>query len=137
MFAVFGIERTFAGELNVNGQYLYRRTFDLQDPDSLAASASRLLARQEHLLNHQLATNLQGASLRINYKAWNETLETELAAVVWLKNGDSAIRPKVTYAFTDRLKSILGGEIYHGPARSFSGQFDPTASAYAELQFGF
>jgi hypothetical protein len=54
-----------------------------------------------------------------------------------LKNGDSAIRPKVTYAFTDRFKSILGGEIYHGPARSSFGQFNPTSSAYAELQFGF
>jgi hypothetical protein len=76
-------------------------------------------------------------ALRINYKAWNETLETELAAVVWLKNGDSAIRPKVTYAFTDRFKGILGGELYRGPAHSFFGQLNPTSSAYAELQFGF
>jgi hypothetical protein len=137
VFAVLGIERTFEGELNVNAQYLYRRTFDLEDPDSLAASELRVLARQERLLSNQLATNMHGASLRINYKAWNETLETELAAVLWLKNGDTAIRPKVTYAFTDRFKGILGGELYRGPAHSFFGQLNPTSSAYAELQFGF
>jgi hypothetical protein len=137
VFAVFGVERTFAGELNVNAQYLYRRTFDLRDPDSNAAPDIRLLALEERLLSNQLATNTHGASLRINYKAWNETLEMELAGVVWFKNGDTASRPKVTYAFTDRVKGILGGEIYRGPARSFFGQLNRTSTAYAELQFGF
>jgi hypothetical protein len=137
LFAVAGVERTFAGELNVNAQYLYRRTFDLLGPDSLAAPAIQVLAQQERLLSNQLATNMHGASLRVNYKAWNETLEIELAAAVWFKNGDTAIRPKVTYAFTDRVKSILGGEIYHGPAQSFFGRLSPTSVAYAELQLGF
>jgi hypothetical protein len=137
VFAVFGVERTFAGELNVNAQYLYRRTFDLRDPDSNAAPDIRLLALEERLLSNQLATNTHGASLRINYKVWNETLEMELAGVVWFKNGDTASRPKVTYAFTDRVKGILGGEIHRGPARSFFGQLNRTSTAYAELQFGF
>jgi hypothetical protein len=137
MFAVFGVERTFIGELNVNAQYLYRRTFDLRAPDSNAAPDVRLLALEEGLLSNQLATNTHGASLRINYKAWNETLEMELAGVIWFKNGDTAIRPKVTYSFTDRVKGILGGETYHGPGRSLFGQLNPTSTAYAELQFGF
>ena len=137
VFAVFGVERTFIGELNLNAQYLYRRTFDLRDPDSNAAPDIRLLTLEERLLSNQLATNTHGASLRINYKAWNETLEMELAGVVWFKYGDTAIRPKVTYAFTDRVKGILGGEIYHGPGRSFFGQLNPTTTAYAELQVGF
>jgi len=59
--------------------------------------------QQEDLLSNQLAPDMQGASLRINYKAWNETLESELAAVAWFNKGDTAIRPKVTYAFTDEL----------------------------------
>lgn len=137
VFAVFGVERTFGGELNINAQYLYRRVLDFHDPDSLVALDVQLLARQERLLSNQLATDMQGGSLRINYKAWNETLELELAAVGWLTNGDTAIRPKVTYAFTDRVKGILGGEIYHGPADSFFGRLSPTSAVYAELQFGF
>ena len=137
VFAVLGAERTFGGELNINAQYLYRRTFDLHAADPLADPGVRLLALEERLLSNQIATNMHGASLRINYKAWNETLEMELAGVVWLKNGDSAIRPKVTYAFTDRLKGILGGDVYRGPAQSFFGRFNPTSAAYAELQLGF
>jgi hypothetical protein len=35
------------------------------------------------------------------------------------------------------VKSILGGEIYHGPAQSFFGRLSPTSVAYAELQLGF
>jgi hypothetical protein len=45
-----------------------------------------------------------------------ETLESEITAVVWLKKGDTVIRPKVTYAFTDRLEGIIGGELWSGPA---------------------
>jgi hypothetical protein len=137
LFAVFGVERTFVGELNVNAQYLYRRTLDLRDPDPNAAPDIRLLAHEERLLANQLTTHTHGASLRINYKVWNETLEMELAGAVWFKNGDSAIRPKVTYALTDRVKGVLGGEIYRGPSQSFFGRLNRVSTAFAELQYGF
>ena len=80
---------------------------------------------------------MHGASLRINYKAWNETLESEVGAAVWFREGDSAIQPKVTYAFTDHLKGIVGGELYHGPPQSFFGRLSRTTTAYAEFQIGF
>ncbi len=137
LFVVLGIERTFEGELNINAQYLYRRTFDFIPPSSLPNPNTRLLAEQVDLASNQLATDMHGASLRINYKAWNETLESEVAAAGWFKKGDSAIRPKVTYAFTDHLKGIVGGEIYHGPPQSFFGRLSRTSTAYAEFQFGF
>lgn len=136
-FAVLGCERTFDGVLNINAQYLYRRTFDFTSPSSIPSLGTRQLAEEVDLLSNQLASDMQGASLRINYKAWNETLETEVAVVAWFTKGDSAIRPKVTYAFSDRLKGIIGGELYHGPRQSFFGQLDPTSTAYAELQIGF
>jgi hypothetical protein len=137
VFAVLGCERTFDGVLNINAQYLYRRTFDFVPPSSISNPGARLLAEQADLLGNQLAPDMHGVSLRINYKAWNETLESEVAAVAWLEKGDSAIRPKVTYAFTDRLKGIVGGEIYHGPPQSFFGRLSRTSTAYAEFQIGF
>lgn len=137
VFAVLGCERTFDGVLNINAQYLYRRTFDFASPSSIPSPGTRQLAEEVDLLSNQLASDMQGASLRINYKAWNETLESEVAAVAWFTKGDSAIRPKVTYAFTDHLKGIIGGELYHGPRQSFFGQLNPTSTAYAELQIGF
>jgi len=137
VFAVVGVERTFDGVLNINAQYLYRRTFGFVPPSFISNPTTRLLAEQVDLFSNQLAPDMYGASLRINYKVWNETLESEIAAAGWFKKGDSAIRPKVTYAFTDHLKGIVGGEIYHGPQQSFFGQLSRTSTAYAECQFGF
>jgi hypothetical protein len=137
VFAVLGCERTFDGVLNVNAQYLYRRTFDFVSPSFISNPDTRLLAEQVDLVSNQLAPDMHGASLRINHKAWNETLESEIAAVVWFKRGDSAILPKVTYAFSDHLKGIVGGELYHGPPESFFGQLSRTSTAYAEFQIGF
>jgi hypothetical protein len=137
LFAVVGCERTFGGVLNINAQYLYRRTFDFVPSSFFLDPNTRLLADQDNLLSNQLARDMHGASLRINYKAWNETLESEIAAVAWAKKGDSAIRPKVTYAFSDRLKGIVGGEIYHGPQESFFGRLNRSSAAYAEIQIGF
>jgi hypothetical protein len=136
VFVVVGAERTFAGELNVNVQYLYRRTFDLRNADPNAAPDIQFVAREERLTSNQLATHTHGASLRINYKAWNETLEMELAGAVWFRNGDTAIRPKVTYAISDRMKVIMGGDIYCGPSQSYFGRFERTSAAFAELQLG-
>ena len=137
VFSVVGIERTFEGVLNINVQYLYRRTFDYVSLTHISSPITRLLAAQVDLLSNQLAPDMHGASLRINYKAWNETLESEIAAAGWFKKGDSTIRPKVTYAFTDHLKASFGGEIYHGPPQSFFGRLSRTSTAYAELRFGF
>jgi hypothetical protein len=137
VFAVLGVERTLVGELNINAQYLYRRTFDFVPLSSFSDPTTRLLAEQVDLLSNQLASDMQGASLRINYKAWNETLESEIAGVVWFKKGDSVIRPKVTYAFSDHVKGIVGGELYHGPPDRFFGRLSPTSTAYAEVQYGF
>ena len=137
LFVVLGCERTFDGVLNVNVQYLYRRTFDFQERKAISNPNTSLLAQQVDILSNQLAQDMHGASLRINYKAFNETLEIELAGVTWFNKSDSAIRPKVTYAISDRLKGILGGEIYHGPADTFFGRLNKTTTAYAELQIGF
>jgi hypothetical protein len=137
VFLVVGCERTFEGVLNVNAQYLYRRTFDFVPPSFISNPNTGLLAEQVDLLSNQLAPDMHGASLRINYKAWSETLESEVAAAVWFKKGDSAIRPKVTYAFTDHLKGIVGGELFHGPPQSFFGRLSRTSTAYAEFQIGF
>jgi hypothetical protein len=138
LFAVVGAERTFDGVLNINVQYLYRLTFDFVSLSSIADPNTRYLAEQVDLISNQLAPNMHGASTRIGHKAFNETLESEIAAVIWFnKPTSAALRPKVTYAFTDHLKGVVGAEIYLGPGDSFFGRLSPTSAGYAELQFGF
>lgn len=137
VFAVVGVDRTFDGVLNVNAQYLYRHTLDFVSPASLPDPNTRFLAEQVALISNQLAPHMHGASVRVDDKAWNETLESEIAAVIWFEKRDVALRPKVTYAFTDRLKGLVGGEIYLGPSDSFFGRLRRTSAGYGELQLGF
>jgi hypothetical protein len=135
LFLVLGAERTYYGELNFNVQALYRHTFGWSAPTG--DPTRQLLAAQVDLLSNQLASDMPGASLRVNYKAWNETLESEIAAVAWAKKGDCAVFPKIRYAFTDRIKGVMGANLYHGPAQSFFGRLHRTSSAYVELRVGF
>ncbi len=136
-FSVFGAERTFDGVFTVNAQYLYRHTFDFQDPNSITDPNVRLIASQVNLASNQLAEDMHGASVRLSHKAFNETLESEIAFVDWFKKGDSFIRPKVTYAFTDHWKGSVGGIIYSGPSDSFFGRLSDASTVFAEVRFNF
>lgn len=137
LFAVLGVERTWAGELNVNLQYLYQKSFDYRGVDSVTNPSLGTLPEQARVINNQLAADMQGASLRIDYKACNETLETELAALMWFKKMDSIVTWKTSYAFTDRLKGIVGANIWSGPADSFFGRLRRTSTAFVEFRIGF
>jgi len=137
LFAVLGIERTWEGAFNVNLQYLFKRSFDYHGLDSIADPSIRSLAEQAELISNQLGANMHGASLRIDYKALNETLETEVAAVMWFKKKDSIVTAKVSYAFTDRIKVILGADIWSGPTDSFFGRLHNTTTAFLEVRYGF
>jgi len=137
VYGVFGGERTFGGELTINVQYVFRWTPDFRSPASFSDPNQQLLASEVNIISNQLNTFMQGASLRVNYKAWNETLESELALATWTTKNDWALRPKVSYAFTDRIKGIVGGEIYAGPQDSLFGQLRHTSTVFTELQIGF
>jgi len=137
LFGVVGVERTFDGELNFNVQYLYKHNFNWQDPSQISDPNVKLLAQQENLASNQLGSDMHGASIRISYKAFHETLEGEIAAVSWLTRGDLALRPKVSYAFSDRIKAIVGAQLYSGPSDSFFGRLNPVSTVFTELRVSF
>lgn len=136
LFAVLGADRTVIEDFNVNAQVLYRKVFDYQDLNALPSNIQQL-ANQQLTVTNQKYPEQWGISLRPDYKAFNETLELELAYVRWFRNGDSLIRPKVTYAFTDRIKGVLGGEIFRGPGNTFFGELEPTSTGFVELRLLF
>ena len=137
LFAVLGIDRTFDGVFNINVQYLYRHTFDWQAPNISTSATIGLLAAQENLASNQLAANMHGASVRVYYKAYHETLEYEVGAISWFTRNDLAFRPKISYAFSDHIKGILGAQIYSGPDESFFGRLRRTSTGFAEFRFNF
>jgi len=136
-FMVMGGDRTFLEYLNVNLQYLIRVVVNYQNPDEITNPVVRAVAIEQAVISNQLDQIQQGATLRINYKWLNETLEGEIATVFLTPHFSYVIRPKVTYAFTDRWKGIIGGDLYEGNQPSFFGYLRHNSTAYAEVRWSF
>jgi hypothetical protein len=137
VFVVVGGDRTFDGRLNVNVQYLTRAVvgFNRLPADSLpevtaVAESQSVLATQTRRMQH-------GASMRASYKWLHETLETEWAAVAYAGPRGVAMRPKVTYAVTDRVTVLAGAEIFRGEDESVFGLLRPNSTAFLEARLAF
>lgn len=133
--AVLGVDRSI-DNFNINVQALYKSVSSFVDPDTQSGSL-RPLAQRLATISNQKYKDQMGVSLRPSYKMMNDTLELEVAFVSWAKNGDSLIRPKVTYAITDQFKAIAGGEFYNGPEDTFFGQLKDLSSSFAEIRYLF
>ncbi len=136
-FLVIGGDRTFIEYLNVNLQYILRVVVSYQNPETITDPFLQNVAIEQAVVNNQLDRIQQGVTLRVNYKWLNETLEGEVACVFFFPRHDYLIRPKVTYAFTDHWKGIIGGDLYRGDQRSFFGYLRDNSTAYAELRWSF
>ena len=138
IFGVLGVERTFDGNFNVNVQYLHRYIVDFRDPSSFATAGEQALAQNVAIYNNQLKESLGGASLRLNYKMMNETLDTELVVVNWFYSESYGfVRPKISYAFSDAFRGTIGYEKYYGPTASLFGRMKDMSSGFAELRWLF
>lgn len=137
IYAVFGVDRTVVENFNINIQYLFKHVIDYQSLNSLSLGSLQNLALQSSINSNQIAENQSGFSLRPSYKMYNDTLEMEVALVSWFDGWNSIVRPKITYAFSDSFKGIIGGEFYSGPDDTLFGRLQPTSTGFAELRFFF
>lgn len=135
--AVIGADRNLGETFNVNAQYLFRFVSNFQDPSMIADPLTRLVAEEEALLTNQKSKIQHGISLRISDRWLQDTLEAEIGGLLWLKEGDAAIRAKASYSFTDTLKAMAGTEMYVGPSRSFFGRLRELSSSFIELRYSF
>ncbi len=136
-FLVLGGDRTFIEYLNINVQYFTRVISGYRSPFDIEDALRRTVAIQQAVVANQLDRVQHGVSLRISDKWLHETLEAELASALSLTRLDYALRPKVTYALTDRWKAILGADVFRGDRRSFFGNLRDNTTAYAELRWSF
>jgi hypothetical protein len=135
IFGVIGVERSLGESFSINAQYLGRYTFGFQDLATISDPNTLTLASQAYFVANQTQPYLQGLSLRLSYKAFNDTLESELAVVTWLGRGDYLIRPKIAYAFSDKWRGSVGAEWFGGGAGSFFGPLKALSTAYMELKY--
>jgi hypothetical protein len=136
-FGVFGVERTFFDYLNINVQYYVYAVQHYLDPRQVVDPGLRQLAVSQAIVNHQLGRSDQGIAIRIADKWWNETLEGEVAALASFDRRDFALKPKVTYAFNDRLKGTLSADILRGSQDAFFGRFQRNSVVYSELRYSW
>ena len=133
-YGVLGADRTFLDNLNVNVQALYRRIAHYEDPFAVGGPL-QALAVQQALISNQRDAEQVGATFRVSKKWWNDTLEAEVSAIAWFVHGDSLVRPRLKYAWTDRLKTTLGADFYRGPADSFFGNLRDLSTAFVEVRY--
>ena len=136
-FMVVGGDRTFLEYLNVNVQYLFRYVVHHRSPVNLADPVQRSVAIEQAVVANQLDRAQHGASLRVSHKWLNETLEAEVGGIVTFTRLDFVVRPKITYAVTDRWKVVVGGDLFEGQRRSFFGRLRENSTAYAEIRWSF
>ncbi len=136
-FLVVGGDRTFFEYLNINLQYIVRVVVNFRSPFQIQDFIQRNVAIQQAVQTNQLDRVQHGISLRLSHKWWNETLEGEVVGVFAITRGGYVIRPKVTYALTDRWKGVIGADIFRGPRPSFFDNLRDNSTAYAELRWSF
>ena len=136
-FLVMGADRTFLAYLNVNVQYLLRVLAHFRDLEAVRDPFRRNVAVQIAAVTSQRDAVQHGASLRIGYRWWQETVETECAAILSFTRLDFLLRPKVIYAVSDRWKVSLGGEVLRGSRRTVFGRLRKNSGAYLEVRYSF
>jgi len=136
VFWVIGLDRTLLENLNINVQLFTHWMPQYRDPAAVTAPLERNIAVENAVILGQEARVSNGFTLRVSDKWLNETLQAELFAAGNFKQGDRYLRPLVTYAFNDRLKGTLGGELYRGASNTPYGLFRPSSGVFVELRYG-
>jgi uncharacterized protein DUF1302 len=136
-FMVVGGDRTVAEHLNINLQYIFRYVVHFRSPVDISNPVERGVATQQAVASNQLDRIQHGAAVRISHRWLNDTLEGEVASILSLTRLDYVLRPKLTYALTDRLKGVVGADVFRGPPRSFLGNLRENTTVYAELRWSF
>lgn len=137
VFLVLGAKRQVLDSLTINVQYLLRYVFDHRSPFGISDPVTRRVALEAVTISSDMDRVHHGASLRVSQKWLRETLEGEVAVVVGLTRLDYAVRPRLTHAFTDRLRGTVGADLFGGPHHSFFGYLRRASAAYAELSLSF
>jgi hypothetical protein len=94
-----------------------------------------VVAAQQAVLSSQTRQTQHGASARVSYRWFHDTLEAELAAVGYGAPRGAALRPKITYAVSDRMKVLVGAEIFRGEASSAFGMLRDNSGGFVEVRW--
>ncbi len=137
LWVVGGGDVSFGGGWNINLQYSLRVIFDYEDPRRLTNPAARAVASLSAAVNNQLDEVQNGVTARLARRFARDAAEAEIAVIHYVESGDTAIRPRITYAIRDGLRLAVGADIFAGPELSAFGRVRSLSSGWAQITAGF
>ena len=136
-FAVLGGDWDVADATNLNLQYIVRHVDRYRDPRAIADPTLRAIAVEQAVVSGQLDRFHHGLSFRLVRRWANDTFQAELMGVYSFTYRDVVLRPKLSYALSDRWKATIGADIFRGGRQTYFGRLRDLSLGYAELSFGF
>jgi len=141
--SVFGIERSFWDDFRIQTQFIYR-TFPkysspdgVGGPDPISVTVNQTMAQDNALLlNYQDQTRPSG-TLRFGYLNEKNGIDGEIFFLQNFTGGDYLLRPRLTYAWTDFLKTTVGAELYGGPTNRPLGGLNSYSAIFSEVKYTF
>ncbi|MGK5082933.1 hypothetical protein WDW37_06480 [Bdellovibrionota bacterium FG-1] len=127
--SVIGAERPLGDDFRFQVQAIYRYHPAFQEPTALAKANALLLGYQEK--------SRPAATFRLAYSNEANGWDIELFLMANFSGGDYLARPKVTYAWTDAVKSTAGVEYYGGPDDRPLGALKSYNSVFIEGKYVF
>jgi len=137
LFWIFGVDRTFFENLNLNVQFFQRRVSAYRNPKTIRDANVRSIAIFNAILGGEFDRTSNGISFRISDKWLHDTLEAEVFGIVNFNHGDAFARPSLTYTISDQWKATIGAELYRGPELSQFGGQRANRGLFAEARRSF
>lgn len=141
--SVVGVERPLGDDFRVQVQGVYRYFPAFQEPGTaggtnpLLAAINAQIARANALLLGYQDKSRPGATFRISYSNESSGVDAELFLVGNFVGGDYLARPKITYAWTDAIRTTAGLEYYGGPDDRPLGALKSFNSLFIEAKYSF
>lgn len=135
--AVLGLEKQFAGNLNVILQAVWQSAFDWRSPSSWSNPEQRRLAVFQQIIVQQPARGYAGIAYRVSKKLFNDTFELELSGLGLTANQGWLMRPRLRYQVNDELSLALGGDYYEGDNNTIFGRLRGNRTLFLEVAYAF
>lgn len=140
---VAGVERPLGDDFRVQAQFLYRLIPNftppgqLVGPDPVTTQVENGISTSNALLLAYQDQSRPGATFRISYTNESNGIDAEIFVVGYFVGGDYLVRPKLSYNWTDALKTTVGLDWYGGPLDRPLGALQVYNAFFAEAKYTF
>lgn len=140
---VVGIEKPLFTDFRFQAQYFARFFPNLKGPaDAPGANAIEKAGNQAVASTNALLLNYQNryrptTTLRFGYNHPSLTWDAEIFGAYNFIGGDSLLRPKASYLFTDAFRLTLGADRYAGPSDRPFGSLTSFNCIFLEAKYTF